>query len=379
LLFTRYPEEDMDTWKLVFWAAARIMRHLARDAPEADGEVAQWVRYLSERHEQMATAWRRIELARGRGWQLAASRLHDDIFFEARRIESSCGELLRLQSEPRGRGEKVPSLRPSLRTIVDELRQLGQEFEEVDVLPRRNVIVARTRPVILDGIRLGPFAIELHLGRLNRRADSSCFDCVALQPNPAECDEDVVHPHVKGAALCAGDAHVPICEALQQGRICDAFLLVNGVLNTYNDGSPYVDLDAWSGRSCSDCGALTSQDDMYVCDGCDSDVCDDCVGRCELCDSTRCRSCLELDEVSGRSCCSHCHERCEECNRVVDKDSVDSATGLCLGCFADRRQQEAEEEAEQDEAEPALQHEKEELTDEPVEQSTLASQASSAR
>ena len=369
----------MDKRDPMFWAAARIVRHLARDAPESGGELAQWVQYTSERHAEMASAWRRIELARERGWHLAARRLHEDLFFEARRLEGGYGELLRLQSDAQNRRENVTLLLPSLRAVVDELRQLSHEFEEVDVLPRRNLIVARTRPVVLDRIYLGPFAIELHLGRLNRRADSSSFDCVALEPNPAECNEDVTHPHVKGNALCAGDAHLPICEALRQGRICDAFLLVNGVLNTYNDSSPYVALEDWSGRSCSDCGALTSQDDMYVCEGCDSDVCDDCAGRCDMCDSTQCRSCLELDEVSGRSCCSNCCERCGECDRVIDCDSVDSASSLCPHCLAERRRQEAEEESEQAEAAVEPEPEKEEPTDEPVEQPTLASHASAAR
>jgi hypothetical protein len=64
----------------------------------------------------------------------------------------------------------------------------------------------------------------------------------AVDPNPATNDEEVTHPHVKSNGLCAGDATVPIQAALQDGRICDAMLLVNAVLQHYNPASPYVSL-----------------------------------------------------------------------------------------------------------------------------------------
>jgi hypothetical protein len=219
----------------------------------------------------------------------------------------------------------------SLQNIIDDLQQLQAEFEEVDLSQRGRIIVT-SGPVELEGISLGRFAIELHFDRLSEKPDSSCFDCDALDPNPASGNESVTHPHVQDKSLCAGDATRPIASALQQGRICDAFFLVHSVLQTYNPGSPFVSLDSWDGVSCDDCGYSTDSDNLYYCDGCSSDVCEECISRCDLCGTSRCQSCLETDEVSDQRCCASCRRQCAQCKRMVDKDNFDEESGLCPEC-----------------------------------------------
>ncbi len=41
--------------------------------------------------------------------------------------------------------------------------------------------------------------------------------------------------------------------ALTEGRLLDFFMIVRQVLQTYSPDSPYVSLDDWYGRQCSDC------------------------------------------------------------------------------------------------------------------------------
>ena len=143
---------------------------------------------------------------------------------------------------------------------------------------REQVLVARTGPITLEDVSLGPFAIELHLDRLagRRTPDAACFDCVALESKPAATDDAVTHPHVKGKTLCAGDATVPLTAALRAGRLADAFLLIRGVLQTYNPASAYVSLRDWGGSSCGECGRSVGPDDTFYCEQCHRDVCDDC-------------------------------------------------------------------------------------------------------
>jgi hypothetical protein len=226
----------------------------------------------------------------------------------------------------------------------------------VTILLRERQIVARTPAIELEDVYLGPFAIELHVDRLAGSPASHCFDIVALEPNPASCNESVTHPHVQDKALCAGDAAVPISQALKQGRIADGFCLVRSVLQTYNPASPSVALDSWSGQYCHDCDCPIDEDDARFCDHCDNRFCDGCMAGCDLCERSCCRGCIDHDPVSDRRCCPACCHRCSECDRVVDADSFNSETELCPECHEKRRQtnKENQHETEDKPLEPAL-------------------------
>jgi hypothetical protein len=323
--------------------ALQLRRQLDRLAGQgADPVAGQRVDNVGESHSAVQRAWRCIVRARSRGWQLAARKLHEELRFHARRLQSGVEELLRCQDRPE------PPAPPSVSFLWEELRQLREEFEDVGVQRKHGRVVATTRPIVLEGIHLGRFAIELHLGRMGSHADSSCFDCVALEPNPAETNHDVTHPHVSGKGLCAGDASTAIAAAVEQGRICDAFALVSAVLGTYNPGSPYVRLDEWAGAACPDCGCRAGRDGMYFCDGCDRETCSDCMGCCDVCEHSYCQACLEWDRVSRRDCCQSCRELCGGCDRTVDCESFDEKTALCPQCLEERVQEPGEQEDDQD-------------------------------
>jgi hypothetical protein len=328
----------------LYWAATRVYRQLCRGraCSLADDEAGPWVAYLAERQRALARVWERIRTAHTCGWHLAAGRLRERLFFEAHRLEAGTAELLKCEvtvaptaTTPATTAE--PLLTPA--SILAELRQLGSEFDgdnddEVEVRTRQQVVAVHTGPVTLQGVSLGPFAIELHLERLGRgrTPGADCFDCVALEPTPASGDDAVTHPHVKGKTLCAGDATVPLAAALRSGRLADAFLLVRGVLHHYNPASAYASLREWHGSPCGECGRAVGPDDAFYCEQCGHDVCDGCFDCCGCCGRGLCRVCLDADPVSDRLCCHGCRQECRRCGRIVDRDSFDADGGLCPEC-----------------------------------------------
>jgi hypothetical protein len=306
--------------------AGRIHRHLSAKPISMKSEWQSAATELFSRLATMERNWRAACLARDRGWHFAATARARQVSAEAARIEFAASNLA---SQPIVSHTNAPTLR----TIVEELGQLEHEFEDVEIDLKQGLVGVRTDRIVLEEIDLGPFTIELHVGRLAERQGGECFKCIALEPNPAASQRDTVHPHVLDGHLCAGDATLPIQAALNQGRIADAFVLIRSVLQTYNADSPYMNLDHWSGLRCPDCDDLADSDFMYFCDHCHRDVCENCHSSCDICDSCCCRSCLETDSESGNQCCSACRHECSECERTVDRENFDADTQLCPACL----------------------------------------------
>ncbi|MBX9583969.1 MAG: hypothetical protein K2X87_27025 [Gemmataceae bacterium] len=244
-------------------------------------------------------------------------------------------------------GYVTPAARaPDLADWVAEVRQLEAEFGAAEVKWADRVIRVVTEPVVLRGVPLGPFAVEFAWDRAGRENAARCFDVVALDPHPASGRDEVTHPHVDGDTLCAGDAATPLAQAVADGRLADAFLLVRSVLTTYNPRSAYVPLAEWDGFSCADCGRRADRDDRCSCGACDRDLCEDCADSCAACSETRCGDCLEpcdvcsarhcrgsLDDTpSGRAVCPDCLATCARCSASVPRDELTAGTRLCPTC-----------------------------------------------
>jgi hypothetical protein len=172
---------------------------------------------------------------------------------------------------------------------------------------------------------------------------------VALEPFPAESDNRVTHPHVKGQRLCAGDAETALRLAFEQGRLADAFCLARSVLDHYNPHSAYVTLDDWCGRGCRECGLTMCDEDAYCCTGCGADYCDECasgcaacsatccpecLGDCDVCGESRCSGCLRATTGEGRRCCRRCLASCPRCGAAVGRDQLGPDNGPCAACRA---------------------------------------------
>jgi len=290
---------------------------------------------------------RRIRLAARHNLQHTEADLRAELGRRLRDVTAQVAEL--------GDATVPPDPPPDRRHWLGELRQLEAEFGAVTIRWRDRVLRVATEPVVLEGVDLGPFAIEFGWGGRGLRA----FDVVALEPNPASGREDTVHPHVEGKRLCAGEAAEPIRTALDEGRLADAFLLVQSVLVNYNPHSAYVPLAEWAGFRCTHCGARGRPGSAGSCDACDADLCGDCSDACAHCSDTRCPGCLEscdrcedrccsacLSTVAGQRVCPDCRTTCPSCGtRTVRDDPDDDRCPACIRAATEESHEPEPEEA----------------------------------
>lgn len=290
-----------------------------------------------ERVQNMAHHWQRIEQiqslvvrATRRGYDGAMRRL----LAQTRQLIPD----LRLSAESAHYALQKPRHPvPSLRSLVDEIDAIEHEFGRYRYSHQPQILSVTTSSIELEGQYLGPFEIQLEIPCLRNHLAQSFYRCVALDPQPATASEQVTHPHVSDDLLCAGDATTSIHAAVTQGRLCDFFVLVKQVLNTYNPQSPYIALDHWHGMSCTDCGAVLHEEDLYVCPRCGESCCEDCSAfcrhcgemrclqcatRCPFCEDVQCRSCLKVCIACGETCCSDCleEELCPTCFEKKEED-----------------------------------------------------------
>lgn len=217
--------------------------------------------------------------------------------------------------------------------IYQELLAAQREFGEVG--RKYGEVYVTTRDITIEGVPLGPFRLYIDINRLG---SSIPLRAEALKPNPAAGTE-FTHPHVDSEAVCLGDGVATINQALLDGRFCDAFLMINAVLQQ-EGGNPYLPIEDWGGRHCSDCGEPYDEDEGCTCE-CGETRCGACSGCCERCGATTCGECQCVCEGCGYHFCENCAKNCSECGNQFCRGCLDD--GLCQDCVQDRA--EAEEEA----------------------------------
>ena len=189
-------------------AAARIHEHLlgpARLAPLPLLPAAIW--------QEMADHARRYGWCRSRGWQAAGRNLQGDLAYSLRRV---IRELEEYHSQlPKGDPQRHIA---APRDIAADLEALLREFTEVAIDLQERTVKVTTDPIRLEGVELGPFAIEL---RWDRVGQSHPYQTTALEPYRPSHDDEVTHPHVRKDVLCEGDGMAAIKAALLEGRLLD--------------------------------------------------------------------------------------------------------------------------------------------------------------
>ena len=278
---------------------------------------------LVKQFRELGTEAKKLGLSLARNWFSAADQCCSRANRSLNEIPYAVSRIMQLTKEP------FPKV-PELSFLVEELKQLQQEFGSVHFDRESNSFSVETDPVELDGLYLGPFRIELHLNKLRELYGTSPYCVVALDPHPAATDEDVTHPHVSNERLCEGDGVVTIRIALEQGRLCDFFTMVRSTLNSYNPDSPYVALDDWDGEPCYDCGYVASREDTYYCYYCEHDYCSECSTYCRQCEETVCLGCSGQCPHCEELVCKNCISRCSECEELCCESCLED--GLCLNC-----------------------------------------------
>jgi hypothetical protein len=284
--------------------------------------------------DQLRRTRRSLQSARSRGWRAAAAIRYAELLAQLKALAGN------VQQSRQALERTAPAV-PRFETVVEELRQLANDFATFDIDLRRKVVSVTTEPITLDGVSLGRFCIELLVERLACPEDVP-IQVVALEPNPAQSDSLVTHPHVRRDRLCPGDATVPLKRALADARLADAFHLVHGVLAHYNAHSPHVHLEDWGGTAvsadeveyCGRCRHALCINCSRTCERCGRVRCPECAEHCAVCESVFCNTCLAPSAHSGKRCCARCLRTCAGCTRPVTRDELDPATRLCPACLA---------------------------------------------
>ena len=274
-----------------------------------------------------------LEKATRRGWLLAAAQLRYRL---QREVERATERLHVLKYELEEHCEKPL---PTESELCRELLALGQEFEEVVIDVEGSQLSVTTESVVLDGIDLGRFRIQLDCVRV----DVPAYRVIALDSNPAAINSSVTHPHVQDQQLCEGDGRAAIRNSLASGRLTDFFLIVNQILSQYARGSAFVELSQWEGIPCRDCGDVLNEDDRYFCERCGETICTDCSRCCKHCDVTTCAECMNACPICDDPSCDSCLTACKVCGAQVCPGCIEE--GVCTNCF-EENQDECEEEEE---------------------------------
>jgi len=286
-------------------------------------ELLNQLKSLSSCLGEVAVQSRKLAVSVQHSWLYSAQTCCSSIGRSAEDMSYYLSRLKQLADKP---VQEVPKLS----AIFEELKQLQQEFGQIDFNKETNTLSVITEPITLQEVYLGPFEIKLELNRLSDFYRSSPYYCVALDPHPAATSEEVTHPHVSNDKLCEGEGYPAIRAALEQGRLCDFFTIVRGILNTYSPDSPYVRLDEWDGTACYDCGHVVDNENSYWCTFCDQSFCEDCSSSCRSCNETVCNSCSQLCAYCEESVCPNCIEECSKCKRLYCSSCLEE--GLCPNC-----------------------------------------------
>jgi hypothetical protein len=254
------------------------------------------------------------QLAVARGWTSAAANVRARLLSEAVELRHLLG-YIQSDAPPR-------RIVATAGQIYTDLGALAEEFDDLSIAADLSSVSVITDPITLDGIALGRFQIHLDLTLMgSRRADSSQISAIALDPNSATRDDSVTHPHVQSETICFGDGASAVNAAISEGRLYDVFSIVNAVLHTYNDGSPYISLESWYGQRCEDCDDIVDGD-MTSCQRCDRQMCSDCQGSCNDCEDSYCCRCLEPDD--GDLVCPSCLEQRQHARDIAEAEAEEA-------------------------------------------------------
>lgn len=269
-----------------------------------------------------ALKWRRLwQVSQQRGWSTAAVECREELRCSLQ-VLAGQAQTANLQLE----NQDSPTKEIPIRDVYEELLALQSEFDNVEWDISQQTLCVLTEPIELEDVSFGSFKIALHWGRLDSQKP---YEVIAQDPQRAGSDEEVTHPHVHDGSLCEGDGKAPIRNALRQGRLCDFFLLVRQILQTYNASSAFVRIGEWDGKSCTDCGDSCQRDTSY-CDNCNCNLCSECGVSCAACDGLLCNECRGACHGCNDTYCGECVSNCAGCSHSFCQECL--TDGQCDHC-----------------------------------------------
>lgn len=330
------------SWSLAVrhrWRAAlRIHRQLVkarleREAVELPTEFWTLLCVKQELHQQ----------ALENNWQHAQMELEHEIARMLKDLVYRCQEVMQPLKK-----RSTPHELISVPDLWREMEYLAEEFDDIECDLKASELRVTTDAIELEGINLGRFQIILEWKLLGNHHG---YRIKAMDPNAAESNEDMVHPHVNNEFLCEGDGSQAIKQALQQGRLFDFFLLVRQVLINYNPSSAYLALSRWYGTACQSCSSIVEGDDAYSCPCCSDYICGECTGYCHNCTDTMCQGCVKSCPHCENYFCTRCMIHCSAC--VAEGCDACLVDGLCPSCQTSEESDDDDEDVESAEEHPA--------------------------
>ncbi len=315
--------------------AGAIRRQTLQGRQERLLALASHVAVLLDALTHLCRLRRKLLLSRDRPFTQSRPRLAGDLL-------GCLGQLPAKVDYARQAERDVPGPVPSLREVYEDLGAIEEEFPAVEFDASNQRLIVETEPIVLQGLYLGPFAIDLRIDQLGRDDPGAAFAVQARDPQPAGSDPGVTHPHVSGERLCCGEAIPALRQCFRAGRLLDGLLMIRSVLNTYNPDSAYVQIDQWEGRPCYDCATNLPEESLIFCEHCRQEYCEDCVSVCNVCCEAYCLSCCGRCEDCDQSICPSCRVVCDDCGE-----------GRCPDCHENHDCETAVQQGEDHEPAPA--------------------------
>lgn len=279
----------------------------------------------------------KFEKALDRKWTSSADKIKSSIQRDVTDFSYHLQRFKQLLDTPQGRKVKLSDIYNEFGQIADDIGRMGFDL-------KAKTISVFTDTIVLEDVNLGSFEIRLSIDDITGMYKQAPYKVIALEPNPAGSNCEVTHPHVSDESLCEGDGFTSIRRALEDGRICDFFMIITNILQTYNPDSPYVSIHEWEGINCYDCGYTISGDESYYCEYCDRDYCSSCSTYCQSCDTTICLGCAYECPSCQMPVCKSCTAVCVDCEEVFCKHCLNEES-LCKSCKEDRKDGSHEEQS----------------------------------
>jgi len=185
----------MEDTKSLIQIATKVQEALTFLDRSRYSELVRRLKGFAGQLQELTAESRKMGMALARGWFSAADRCRSRTGRLLNDISYSISHVSQFVQEPRKKA-------PKLSLLVAELHQLQEEFGRVYFDNSGDTVSVVTGPVTLDDVPLGPFKIELDLGRLRELYGDRPYRVIALDPNPASTDDNVTHPHVSSQRLC---------------------------------------------------------------------------------------------------------------------------------------------------------------------------------
>lgn len=178
-----------------------------------------------------------------------------------------------------------------------------------------------------------------------------------------------IHPHADGDGdVCLGNRTNAVSSVYTEGSLLFSLSTICAVLQTYNENSPYIELDDLvNGESyyCYTCGDHIDVGETYYTEG--NDYCQECVGACDRCMDIKPADCLYSVNDGEITLCDPCITRfadtCISCGEYwITKELLERVGSskhvlICPECIEEWDETHSEEEEEEEKKGEAPFHE----------------------